>query len=149
MYNNLSGKMPIKKNRIAESGVTHNLALSEIDARVIAYMEPFHIFKAYIYELEGILSLESLNDVLGAIEKLDNYLKRLRELPEIQVIDDEDCLPDISQFYFDLGPLVFRKMREMVKEGIDSDSSHAFCDGLLEAVRISIEQEIAVWQEKS
>jgi len=108
--------------------IPHNL----IDHKVLT--------KSYVYELEELLKMNSLNKIARAIINLETKLTKLEKLIQVDLE-----VPNLSNFYLSLSPVFLQSFIEMN----DLEDSENFQNHCLEAVKIAIEEELSVWQEKS
>jgi hypothetical protein len=96
--------------------------------------------KSYTHELEQLLKINSLYELSRAIINLETKLSKLEKFVQVDLE-----IPNLSSFYLSLSPVFLQSIVEMNEMG-SSESAEIHW---LEAVRIAIEEELSVWQEKS
>ncbi len=96
--------------------------------------------EAYIGRLYQLLKVESIYDLAKEVLEVEKVLEKLADhLPvDIQI-------PSLNVFYHQLGPVFIQLFVE-----VESIKEHEKLEAeWLKAVRIALEEEIIVWQEKS
>lgn len=96
------------------------------------------LLQMFCHDLKDLLTIEEPLDLFKRVESLEFHLESLRE-------EDSDKIPNLDDFFKVLSPVLMRA----VIENIESDEGReALHQGFLEALRIAIEEEIHIWQEK-
>jgi hypothetical protein len=96
------------------------------------------VIQLFCNELRSMLSIETTLELFKRVESLGFYLESLRE-------EDPDKVPSLGEFFKVLSPFMMRA----IIENIESDEGReALHQGFQEALRIAIEEEIHIWQEK-
>lgn len=138
-YSNLGQKI----NRTAQKMGEFDFLLTLKD---ILKNDQFHfiseeeVIKAFCNDLKKALSKETLKEVLHEIFSIENNLAIIETKDEIDF-----QLPNFDHFYRSLSPVLLRAIWENL-EGVD-DRDHVL-HGWLESIRIAIEEELYIWQEK-
>lgn len=89
-------------------------------------------------ELKECLSFDELNDCLEALFKLEHLMDEVDK-------DLEGESPHLEEFYRHLSPSLLRVLWEVSHERLDFEGQK---ERWLEALRVSLEEELYVWQEK-
>ena len=96
------------------------------------------VIQLFCNELRAMLSMETPLELFKRVESLGFYLESLKE-------EDPDKVPSLDEFFKVLSPFMMRA----IIENIESDEGReALHQGFQEALRIAIEEEIHIWQEK-
>jgi len=140
MFGNKSVKVNMNVLSNGIDNVTYSI--EELSTAIIPYnlIDKKILTKSYTFELEELLKLSSLHMLAKAIINLENKLQKLEKLIQVDLE-----VPNLSSFYLSLSPVFLQSFIEM-SELNDSENIESHC---LEAVRIAIEEELSVWQEKS
>lgn len=105
----------------------------------MAFIDQDVLNHAYILEIESILALDNLYDVSRTVLNLERKLVKLNK--ELSVSIE---VPSLASFYLSLSPVFLQSFVESKELAEEEDlESH-----WLEAVRIALEEELTVWQEK-
>lgn len=98
------------------------------------------LIRSYAHELEQLLKINSLYELSRSIINLETKLSKLEKFVQVDLE-----IPNLASFYLSLSPVFLQSIVEMNEmESNESAEIH-----WLEAVRIAIEEELSVWQEKS
>lgn len=89
---------------------------------------------AFYLQLKELLAIESLDELIDGIFHLENMLASEELSGELA---GEEGLPTLEGLYRHLSPTLLR----VIQEG----GTHK---GIIEGIRISIEEELYVWQDK-
>ena len=92
---------------------------------------------AYINDLQRILEMSEIENIIVNMFELESNLENL-----VQKFSEENILPTLTNFYADLSPLLLQIILER------GEAEESVMKGWLEAIRIAIEKEIYIWQEK-
>mgnify|MGYP000058508705 CR=1 FL=1 len=98
------------------------------------------ISKSYAFELEELLKVSSLYELSRAIINLERKLVKLEKVVQVDLE-----IPNLTNFYTSLSPVLLQSLVE-IHELSDSENVE---NHWLDAVRIAVEEELAIWQEKS
>lgn len=94
---------------------------------------------AYCNDLKNCLEHESLENLLEEFFKLEAHLNSLTEL------DLDFAGEALSEFYHYLSPVFLRVLKESLDRQVNGEMVLERC---LEALRIALEEELYLWQEK-
>jgi hypothetical protein len=89
-------------------------------------------------DLKECLSYDDLNECLESLFKLEHLMAEVDEELEGQA-------PHLEEFYRHLSPSLLRVLWEVSHEKLDIEGQK---ERWLEALRVSLEEELYVWQEK-
>ena len=103
-----------------------------------SYLE---IVESFCVEIKRILATGDLSELIEGIFALENTLEALASDPRYE----GDELPHLGDFYQHLSPLLLRLVVESQREGGDEES---ILQSWPEALRVSLEEEVYLWQEK-
>ncbi|EQC47456.1 hypothetical protein [Bacteriovorax sp. Seq25_V] len=93
----------------------------------------------YVREIEKILNEETLYQISRAVINLENKLNKLEEIVNLDVV-----VPNLREFYTSLSAVFLQCFVETENiDDLDEAKSH-----WLEAVKIGLEEELSIWQEK-
>lgn len=96
------------------------------------------VLQLFCNELKALLAIEATLELFKRVESLEFHIESLRE-------EDPDKVPNLDDFFKVLSPVLMRA----IIENIESDEGReALHQGFQEALRIAIEEEIHIWQEK-
>ncbi|OIQ19735.1 MAG: hypothetical protein BM556_04430 [Bacteriovorax sp. MedPE-SWde] len=98
------------------------------------------ISRSYAFELEELLKVSSLYELSRAIINLERKLVKLEKVVQVDLE-----IPNLTNFYTSLSPVLLQSLVE-IHELSDSENVE---NHWLDAVRIAVEEELAIWQEKS
>lgn len=100
--------------------------------------------KIYCSELKAILNQDNIRSMAVLIFELDKKIKKIITIHADDFVFLEE-LPSLESLYRALSPLFLQTFIEI----FDNDCDESLvAKGWLEALRISIEEEIYIWQEK-
>lgn len=132
-YSNIRGRPKTRRSLLKEKRGIESLLGDEgtPDSR--------EIITHYIEDLKELLELDSAVDIIQGIHKIEALLNKLEErFPGME-------LPNLSDFYLELSPLLLQKYWELRTNPLTEESTdHLFTKSLF----IAIEEEIYIWQEK-
>ena len=140
MFGNKSVKVNMNVLNNGIENVTYSI--DELLSAIIPYnlIDMKILTKSYSFELEELLKMSSLNQLAKSIINLENKLTKLESVIQVDLE-----IPNLSSFYLSLSPVFLQSFIEM-SELNDSQNLESHC---LDAVRIALEEELSVWQEKS
>ncbi len=93
----------------------------------------------YVVEIEKILNEETLYQISRAVINLENKLSKLDEIVNFDVE-----IPNLREFYTSLSAVFLQCFVETEKiDDLEDAKAH-----WLEAVKIGLEEELSIWQEK-
>ena len=96
------------------------------------------LVEALCSDFKRILEIEDLSELIHEVFKIENQIQFLK--------DKGKNVPDLLIFYQNLSPVLLRSLWEVLNDGEKG------ADDILlswkEAIRIAIEEEFYVWQEK-
>ncbi len=101
-------------------------------------MNQNRIIQMFCHELKSLLSLDEPLELLKRVESLEFHLETLRE-------EDSQKVPNLDDFFRVLSPVLMRAVIENIETNEGREALH---QGFQEALRIAIEEEIHIWQEK-
>lgn len=104
------------------------------------YTSEEEVLKAFCNDLKKLLSKETLKEVVDEIFLIENTLSLLSLKDEVDF-----SLPNLDHFYHSLSPILLRAIWENLES--ESNRNHVL-HGWLESIRIAIEEELYIWQEK-
>lgn len=99
-----------------------------------------NILRAFCNDLKKLLDKDSIFEMTENIFNIENSLDNLNS-----EIGTEFIIPNMEDFYKKLSPILLRSLWESSKVDGDQDD---LIHGWKESLRISIEEEFYVWQEK-
>ncbi len=117
--------------------------LEDLLARKSKTISIQEIIESYCLELRKILELAYLEQVIHGLLQLESKLTAV--IDENEIIDHDDLAPSLSALYQRLTPLFLRSMLETMPEENEVEDIRK---GWLEGLRIAIEEELYIWQEK-
>ena len=94
---------------------------------------------AYCSDLKNCLEQETLENLLEDFFKLESHLNSLAE------IEQEIATEALSEFYHYLSPVFLRVLKESIDGQVKGEMIMSRC---LEALRVALEEELYLWQEK-
>lgn len=140
VFNNKSIK--VNMNVLSNNLETNSYSVDELLNGIVPVnlIDQKTIDNAFAYELEELLKLNSLYELSRAIINLEQKLNRLEKYVQVDLM-----MPNLNAFYSSLSPVFLQSFVEtngnMDKEDLQNN--------WLEAVRIAIEEELIIWQEKT
>ena len=96
------------------------------------------VIQMFCHELKDLLAIEDSLELFKRVESLEYHLETLRE-------EDPEKVPSLDDFFRLLSPVL---MRAVVENMETNEGREALHQGFQEALRIAIEEEIHIWQEK-
>ncbi|MCO4792726.1 MAG: hypothetical protein KC493_03380 [Bacteriovoracaceae bacterium] len=96
------------------------------------------IVEIFCTELKYLLEIDDLVELVKRIDSLEYHLETLRE-------ENEKNVPNLDDFFRVLSPVLMRAIVENIETNKGREALH---QGFQESIRISIEEEIHIWQEK-
>ncbi len=94
---------------------------------------------AYCSDLKNCLEHESLESLLEDFFRLETHLNSLAEL------EQDVATEALSEFYHYLSPVFLRVLKESIDGQVKGEMIMSRC---LEALRVALEEELYLWQEK-
>lgn len=123
--------------------------LSECDDQYISQLDRKTILHYFCNDLRKILENDDLQKMIRELNQLDQLLVHLREE------DINSDAPNLDEFFRILSPVLLRSIDESLntlsinKESeAQEEGENSLLKGWLESIRIAIEEEIHIWQEK-
>mgnify|MGYP005637884885 CR=1 FL=1 len=115
--------------------------LINIDQQTITFL--------FCNDLKSLLETSDLRELIKKLNQLDQLLIQYRE----EEVDQD--LPHLDDFFRILSPLLLRSVSQTLdsiskdeKINLNTNGEESLLMGWLESLRISIEEEIHIWQEK-
>ena len=134
-YSNILNK--IKRKKDIETFISKKLSLKDlVDTQIIFSKK--EIYGAYIESLKYILEEEEIDQIIHRVFEIEILLDIVCDK-----YDYASDLPDFQKFYASVSPLFLR----IIQDNFKTDLSHTIKD-LKEALRVAIEEEVFIWQEK-
>ncbi len=133
LYSNLSQKYPKRRNLL-----NTEVTLEDFLEEETPYDEK-KVIQIFIKQLKSLLEEDETLLLIEKISLLDGTLKKLRENFK------DHNIPDLSDFYQDLSPILMQKYWEM---NLNPPSKEAFDSLFLHSTHIALEEEIYIWQGK-
>jgi len=96
------------------------------------------LIEALCNDFKEVLEIEDLSSLIHEIFKIENQISFLN--------DKGKNVPDLSIFYQNLSPVLLRSLWEVLNDG--EVKSEDLLSAWKEAIRIAIEEEFYIWQEK-
>ena len=137
-YQNIKHKVnKMSKNLYFDQEQNSSLFDFERDEEIIPLSEK-ELVKALTNDLKNLLEIDEMEQLVHEIFKLETQISFLN--------DKGKNVPDLNIFYQNLSPVLLRSLLEVKAEGIEDPSE--LLNLWKEAIRIAIEEEFHVWQEK-
>ena len=125
------------------------ILLTACDDSTISQLDNKTLITYFCNDLKNILKIGDIRNIIHKLNQLDHTLIHLKE----EEINLET--PNLDDFFRTLSPVLLRS----IEESLDSMSMNlntnekrngeeSLLKGWLESIRISIEEEIHIWQEK-
>ena len=93
-----------------------------------------------------------ISDISILIKKINQLVQLLRQFKDEEVYKE---LPNLDDFYRILSPVLLRSVSQTLdslshdeKINLNANGEESLLKGWLESLRIAIEEEIHIWQEK-
>ena len=102
------------------------------------------IVLSFCEELKKILEIKSVKDISVRVFELDHTLSVLYSEWSDELVS-KDELPHLTNLYMTLSPLF---LQTVLENSENENAVDGVYKGWLEAIRISLEEEIYIWQEK-
>jgi len=139
-YNVLGNKNKIGKPFL-NAGVEYDLAsLFKENQDKIDLLEKGEVLKAFCNSLKNLLDITDLKSLISGLFEIEYTLNSIKENGAI-----ESDMPCFAGFYNSLSPIL---LRAVLEHDLDNEDSGTLIKGWLEALRIALEEELYVWQEK-
>lgn len=136
-YFSYGNKSPMKRDHLLKPSAMSLQELVQMSKESPALLTHQLILKSLCEEVKGCLEHEDLKSCLQAFFKIEFFLQELEE--EISEV------PSLKEFYEVLSPTLLR----VLWEGLEGDLKlEELKDRWLEALRVSLEEELYLWQEK-
>ena len=98
------------------------------------------LVQAYCFELKSVLEKSTIEEMIQSLFKLEGHLEQLAS--KYNAFED---WPNLNEFYQHLSPVLLQSVLEVNK---NEGNETPVLKGLMEGLRISLEEEIHIWQEK-
>jgi hypothetical protein len=140
----------IAKNRTNRNVLNGNLSsLKDLNCDHNFQTDQNQIIQLFCNDLKKLLMIEDLRELIKNLNQLDQLLISLKEKGEYS------DLPNLDDFFRILSPVLLRSVSQTLdtisqdeKNNFHSNGEESLLMGWLESLRISIEEEIHIWQEK-
>lgn len=139
-YFSYGSKGPVKRDHLLKPSPMSLQELVQLSKESPALISHELILKSLCEEMKGCLEHEDLKSCLQAFFRIEFFLQ---ELQEIQ--DEISELPSLKEFYEVLSPTLLRVLWEGLEGNLKLEELK---DRWLEALRVSLEEELYLWQEK-
>ena len=138
------------KNRTNVNVLNKNLApLRDLNSEHLLHTDKNQIIQLFCNDLKQLLDISELRELIKKLNQLHHLLLNLNDEG---VYKD---LPNLDDFFRVLSPVLLRSVSQALDTiSQDEKNNHSqSCEesllmGWLESLRISIEEEIHIWQEK-
>jgi hypothetical protein len=140
----------IEKNRRNSQVLAKKLiSLRDLDADNSVHIDQNTIIQLFCNDLKSLLELTDLSELIKRLNHLDQLLGHLND----EEFDHE--IPNLDDFFRTLSPILLRSVSQTLdslskenENSLQEDGEETLLMGWLESLRISIEEEIHIWQEK-
>jgi hypothetical protein len=139
-YSDLSLKP--KKTRTLINDLGLNISLKELVKQDWEFVTKAKVIRAFCNDLTNILDQDNIYKMIGGLFAVENSLA---VLGDEELWDEKEELPNLAEFYSALSPVLLRALWE--NQNNDLENSHVV-ESWIEALRISIEEELYIWKEK-
>lgn len=137
------GDLPYKLRKMELMSFQEELTLLDVINKEDILISIDEVIKAFCSSLYEVLNESDIRSIIQKLFKIEGQLHKIHYMSEFQ--DREDYLPNFSNFYRNLSPILLRSLWEGM--GMDSPSEQV-SRSWKEALRVSIEEEIFYWKNK-
>ncbi|MDD0854122.1 hypothetical protein HBN50_13500 [Halobacteriovorax sp. GB3] len=138
-YSNLGNKIT---KRVGHGEFDQTSSLSDfVKYETEGLITEYEIIIAFCNDLKSVLDKDSIKEMIKDILTIENNLNILSKKHFVRFE-----LPDLEEFYKKLSPVLLQSVYENVDGSFDIDS---VLHGWMESLRIAIEEELYLWQEKN
>lgn len=137
------GLKAIRKNKSVGDFLPSELGLKELLSRSWGSISSTQAIQAFCADLKLILEVEDLAELVRKIFVLQQLVSQLQEVNT----DGEANWPHLDSFFRNLSPVLLQALFQHLQSVNDAGSLEMF-DQWRSALRVALEEEYYLWQEK-
>jgi hypothetical protein len=141
IYSPFSAK--VKKNKLPTSDIDASITLESVLKQDFEIITKEQVVKGFCNDLRILLKSDDVYELIHGIFAIEHNISYISE----NIFEDGNDLPTLGEFHRNLSPVLLRALLDNAASS-DSDSYNVEKEWK-EALRISIEEELYIWQERS